>query len=105
MIRVVIEQVEIKEEKIIFIYQLISLLDKLVYLYTVLLVIYALLSWFPGGYQSAFGKFLRKICEPYLGLFDHLNLSIGPMNFNIAFAVIVLQLASQALFHIILRFL
>lgn len=73
----------------------------IVYLYTIALVIYALLSWFPGGYQSSIGKFLAKICEPYLSLFDHLNLSIGPMNFNIAFAVIVLQLASRALFSII----
>lgn len=62
-----------------------------------LLVIYALLSWFPGGYQSTFGRFLAKICEPYLGLFDHINLSFGPVNFNIAFAIIVLQLASQAI--------
>ncbi|MGX7195589.1 YggT family protein [Enterococcus olivae] len=78
-----------------------NLLANIVYLYTIALVIYALLSWFPGGYQSSIGKFLAKICEPYLSLFDHLNLSIGPMNFNIAFAVIVLQLASRALFSII----
>lgn len=78
-------------------YWLLSLFSKIVYLYTVLLVVYALLSWFPGGYQSSFGRLLSKICEPYLGLFDHLNLSFGPVNFNIAFAIIVLQLASQAL--------
>lgn len=71
------------------------------YIYTVLLVIYALLSWFPGAYDSSFGRFLRKICEPYLSLFDHLNLSIGPISFNIAFAIIVLQLAVQALTRII----
>ncbi|HIY58305.1 MAG TPA: YggT family protein [Candidatus Tetragenococcus pullicola] len=81
--------------------RLISLFSDLVYLYTVLLVIYALLSWFPGGYQSAFGRFLSKICEPYLSLFDHLNLSIGPINFNIAFAILILQLASQALVRIV----
>lgn len=81
---------------------MIDLLSRAVYLYTVLLVIYALLSWFPGGYQSSIGRFLAKVCEPYLSLFDHLNLSFGPVNFNIAFAVIILQLASQALFRIIL---
>ncbi|HPR80615.1 MAG TPA: YggT family protein [Enterococcus sp.] len=82
-----------------------NLLGKAVYIYTVLLVIYALLSWFPGGYQSSFGRFLSKICEPYLSLFDHLNLSFGPVNFNIAFAIIILQLASEALFRIILAIL
>ncbi|AYW44534.1 YggT family protein [Tetragenococcus koreensis] len=79
-----------------------SLVNDIVYLYTILLIIYALLSWFPGGYDSAIGRFLRKICEPYLSLFDHLNLSLGPVNFNIAFAIIVLQLAVQALSRIVI---
>jgi YggT family protein len=75
----------------------LNLLNDAVYLYTILLVIYALLSWFPGGYQSAFGRFLSKVCEPYLSLFDRVNLSIGGIDLTIAVAVIVLQLASQGL--------
>ncbi|MFV0559639.1 MAG: YggT family protein [Enterococcus sp.] len=71
-------------------------------MYTVLLVIYALLSWFPGGYQSSFGRFLSKICEPYLSLFDRLNLRIGPIDLTIMVAVIVLNLASQAIITILL---
>ncbi|WP_338151837.1 YggT family protein [Enterococcus cecorum] len=74
-----------------------------VYLYTTLLVIYALLSWFPGGYQSKFGQLLSKICEPYLSIFDRVKLQFGPVDFTILFAVLVLQLASQALISI-LRF-
>ncbi|WP_179190032.1 YggT family protein [Candidatus Enterococcus testudinis] len=74
-----------------------KLFNDAVYLYTILLVIYALLSWFPGGYQSTFGRFLSKVCEPYLSLFDRVNLSIGGIDFTIAVAVIVLQLASQGL--------
>ncbi|WP_430609848.1 YggT family protein [Enterococcus sp. DIV0876] len=74
-----------------------KLFNDAVYLYTILLVIYALLSWFPGGYQSAFGRFLSKVCEPYLSLFDRVNLSIGGIDFTIAVAVIVLQLAAQGL--------
>ncbi|HCS98851.1 MAG TPA: YggT family protein, partial [Enterococcus faecalis] len=34
-------------------------------MYSGLLVIYALLSWFPGAYDSAFGRLLSRICEPY----------------------------------------
>ncbi len=78
-------------------YQLLSLFNNIVYVYTILLVIYALLSWFPGGYQSGFGKLLSRICEPYLSLFDHLNLRLGPIDFTIAAAIIILNLASQAL--------
>lgn len=78
----------------------VKLLSDAVYLYTILLVIYALLSWF-GRYQSAFGRFLAKVCEPYLSLFDRLKLSFAGIDFTIAFAIIVLQLASQALILIL----
>ena len=76
----------------------------MVYLYTTLLVIYALLSWFPGGYQSKFGQLLSKICEPYLSIFDRVKLQFGPVDFTILFAVLVLQLSSQALIRILLFF-
>ena len=76
----------------------------MVYLYTTLLVIYALLSWFPGGYQSKFGQLLSKICEPYLSIFDRVKLQFGPVDFTILFAVLVLQLASQASIRILLFF-
>ena len=77
----------------------------MVYLYTTLLVIYALLSWFPGGYQSKFGQLLSKICEPYLSIFDRVKLQFGPVDFTIIFSVLVLQLASQALIRILLFFI
>jgi YggT family protein len=80
---------------------LFKLISDAVYIYTILLVIYALLSWFPGGYQSAFGRFLAKICEPYLSLFERLPLSFAGIDFTIAVAIIVLQLASQGLFVIL----
>ncbi|KAF1301352.1 MULTISPECIES: YggT family protein [Enterococcus] len=77
--------------------------NQAIYFYTILLVIYALLSWFPGGYQSALGRFLKKICEPYLSLFDRLPLHVGPIDFTIAVAVIVLNLASRAITMILFR--
>lgn len=87
------------------IFRLLYLMQYAVRIYTLLLFVYALLSWFPGGYQSSIGKFLRKICEPYLSLFDRLNLNFGGMSFTIIVAVLVLNLASQALVMIITRLL
>ncbi|MGX7352720.1 cell division protein YlmG [Enterococcus canis] len=83
-------------------YQLLSLLNDAVQIYTFILVIYALLSWFPGAYDSAFGRLIAKISEPYLSLFDRLNLHIGMIDFTIIVAVVVLQLAAGGL-SIILR--
>ena len=62
-------------------------------------MIYALLSWFPGAYDSAFGRLLSRICEPYLSLFDRLNLRIG---INVMVGIIVLNLAAGGL-AVILR--
>lgn len=66
-------------------------------MYSGFLVLYALLSWFPGAYESTFGQLISKICEPYLRLFDRFNLSIGMIGFNIMVAIIVLNLATSVL--------
>nr|WP_225533724.1 MULTISPECIES: YggT family protein [unclassified Enterococcus] len=78
---------------VLFIY----LLYKAVQIYSGLLIIYALLSWFPGAYESTFGRLIARICEPYLSLFDRLNLRIGMIGFNVMIAIIVLNLAAGGL--------
>ena len=39
---------------------------RVVNLVEILLVIYALLSWFPGAYDTALGKTIRQIVQPIL---------------------------------------
>lgn len=46
-------------------------------LYRIALVIYFLLSWMPGAYQSKLGQFLIRICEPYVGIFRQFVPPIG----------------------------
>ncbi|WP_271497920.1 YggT family protein [Enterococcus sp. 5H] len=79
----------------------IYLLYKCVQVYSGLLIIYALLSWFPGAYDSTLGRLISRICEPYLRLFDRLNLRIGMVGFNVMIAIIVLNLAASALARIL----
>ncbi|ALS37290.1 MULTISPECIES: YggT family protein [Enterococcus] len=79
----------------------IYLLYKAVQIYSGLLIIYALLSWFPGAYDSTFGRLIARICEPYLSIFDRLNLRIGMVGFNVMIAIIVLNLAASALGRIL----
>lgn len=73
------------------------LINRGVQIYSGILVIYALLSWFPGAYDSFLGKIISRICEPYLNLFDRLNLNIGMVSFNVMIGIIVLNLASGGL--------
>lgn len=70
-------------------------------MYSILLFVYALLSWFPGGYESWIGRLLTKICQPYLSLFERWNLRIGMIDLTIMVAVIVLNLASEAIIRIV----
>ncbi|MBD5431552.1 YggT family protein [Lactobacillus agrestimuris] len=51
------------------VYSIISIIDWLIWLYCLLIVISAILSWVPMLYNSAIGQFLNKIVDPYLSLF------------------------------------
>ncbi|MGX6970586.1 YggT family protein [Vagococcus bubulae] len=82
---------------------MIALISKAITIYTYVLVIYALLSWFPGAYDSKIGQFIIRISRPYLSMFDRLNLSVGPIDFTIIVAIFVLQLAGQGLILILAR--
>lgn len=82
-------------------FNLLYLINRLVNLYTVLLVVYALLSWFPGAYESALGRLLGKICEPFLDLFRRLPLQFGGIDFSVMAAIIALNLIVRILNQVI----
>lgn len=46
-------------------------------IYRFILIVYFLLSWMPGGYQSKLGEILMRICEPYVGFFRRFVPPIG----------------------------
>lgn len=81
--------------------QIVLLINKAVQIYSWLLVIYALLSWLPGAYDSLLGRIVARLCEPYLNLFDRLNLNFGMISLNVVVGIIVLNLASWGLNFIV----
>lgn len=70
---------------------IIWLLSKCLTIYSLILVIYALLSWFPNAYNSAFGRFIVRMSEPYLRIFQRLPLHIGIIDFSVIVALLVLD--------------
>lgn len=44
----------------------VDLLVRLIELYSWALIIYILMSWFPNARETSIGRFLARICEPYL---------------------------------------
>lgn len=55
------------------------ILDNTLYIYSFVLIIYILMSWFPGARESSFGYFLATITEPYLEQFRKVIPPIGGM--------------------------
>lgn len=76
---------------------LVNILQDLIYVYTLVLVIYALLSWFPGARDSKFGQFIDRLAYPYLSFFDSILPSLGGISFSVIVGILVLQLASNGL--------
>jgi uncharacterized protein YggT (Ycf19 family) len=46
-------------------------------IYRILLIVYFLMSWLPGAYQSTIGQILTRICEPFVGFFRRFIPPIG----------------------------
>ncbi|WP_369404073.1 YggT family protein [Secundilactobacillus similis] len=44
------------------------------------IIVYALMSWFPGAYQTGFGRFLGRIVEPFQSWFNFAH--VGMLAFN-----------------------
>lgn len=85
--------------------QIFKLLSTVLEIYSFALIIYILLSWFPGARESTFGIFLGKITEPYLEQFRKIIPPIGMLDISPLVAIFVLYIARgyglNALFNIL----
>jgi len=70
---------------------IINWLLRLLDVYSIILVIYALMSWIPTLYGTWFGRIIVKFSRPYLSLFENLPLQFWGLDFSIVIAFIVLK--------------
>ena len=75
--------------------KLVIIINYLFRAYSMVLVLYALLSWLPGARESSLGKLISKLAEPYIGIFDRHIPSIGGISFNVIIALFVLNLVQR----------
>lgn len=78
-------------------WQIFSILDLAIVIYSYALLIYILMSWFPGARESAFGNFLGGMCEPYLEQFRKFIPPLGMIDLSPLAAIFVLFLARSGL--------
>ncbi|MDG4989207.1 YggT family protein [Lactococcus lactis] len=70
---------------------IINWLLRLLDVYSIILVIYAIMSWIPTLYGTWFGRIIVKVSRPYLSLFENLPLQFWGLDFSIVIAFIVLK--------------
>lgn len=79
---------------------IISILVQAIELYSWALIIYILMSWFPSARETAIGRFLTKICEPYLEPFRRFIPPLGMIDISPIVAFITLNLATIGLYEV-----
>ncbi|NRD78799.1 YggT family protein [Bacillus sp. BRMEA1] len=75
-------------------------LQNIIQLYSWALIIYILMSWFPNARENFIGRFLSRICEPFLEPFRRIIPPIGMIDISPIVAFLVLNFASQGLYRI-----
>ncbi|MFZ4450220.1 YggT family protein [Salibacterium aidingense] len=63
-------------------------------IYSYLIIIYILLSWFPNARESSFGQMLGSIVEPYLEPFRRLIPPLGMIDISPIVAIVALHFAT-----------
>lgn len=83
---------------------IINILGSLIEIYSWALIIYILMSWFPGARESSIGSFLARICEPFLEPFRRIVPPLGMIDLSPLVAIIVLNLARQGIYALQIYF-
>lgn len=67
-----------------------TILSWALYAYMIIMAVYCLMTWLPNSLNSKFGDIMRRLVEPFLGLFDRFIPTIAGLDFSpiIAFAIL-----------------
>lgn len=70
----------------------VSIVNGLLYFYSVLILIYVIMSWFrPTGFLWEVFQVIGSVVEPYIGLFRRFMPNTGMIDFSPLAAILVLQ--------------
>lgn len=84
-------------------YLLLTFILRLIDLYSIVLAVYALLTWFPQAYGSTLARWVSAICEPFLQYFERFRL--GRLGFSVMIAIFFLQFVRYGVIAIFRMFL
>ncbi|WP_049521884.1 YggT family protein [Streptococcus mitis] len=70
---------------------LIRLIYNAVDIYSLILLAFAVMSWFPGAYESSLGRWIVALVKPVLAPLQRLPLQIAGLDLSIWVAIVLIR--------------
>ena len=76
---------------------LIRLIYNAVDIYSLILVAFAVMSWFPGAYESSLGRWIVALVKPVLVPLQRLPLQIASLDLSVWVAIVLIRFLGENL--------
>ena len=76
---------------------LIRLVYNAVDIYSLILVAFAVMSWFPGAYESSLGRWIVALVKPVLAPLQRLPLQVAGLDLSIWVAIVLIRFLGENL--------
>ncbi|WP_042471725.1 YggT family protein [Bacillus ndiopicus] len=80
---------------------LLTIIPQVFLIYRFILIGYVLMSWIPAAQESAVGRFLATLAEPYLGFFRKFIPPLGMIDISPIVAIIALSFIEKGVWVVI----
>ena len=76
---------------------LIRLIYNAVDIYSLILVAFAVMSWFPGAYESSLGRWIVALVKPVLSPLQRLPLQLAGLDLSVWVAIVLIRFLGENL--------
>ena len=76
---------------------LIRMIYNAVDIYSLILVAFAVMSWFPGAYESSLGRWIVALVKPVLAPLQRLPLQIVGLDLSVWVAIVLIRFLGENL--------
>ncbi|HEV0169443.1 integral membrane protein [Streptococcus pneumoniae] len=76
---------------------LIRMIYNAVDIYSLILVAFAVMSWFPGAYESSLGRLIVALVKPVLAPLQRLPLQIAGLDLSVWVAIVLVRFLGENL--------
>lgn len=76
---------------------LIRMIYNAVDIYSLILVAFAVMSWFPGAYESSLGRWIVALVKPVLAPLRRLPLQIAGLDLSVWVAIVLVRFLGENL--------